>query len=148
VLPSLDSLEASNPISSTVTILGIGGAPQFTATFIISGALGTISGTVKSGGQPIKTGVLLVVTTTTLNGTPPAPPDLSTSTLTGPPYYMVSSLEDGTYTAEVRGSTNPAYRVYAYYPSPSGTTVSLSTGMVSSVQVTAGQATTGVNFSW
>jgi hypothetical protein len=147
VYPSLGTLETSTPASSTVTVLGIGGT-QFSSTFTVAGALGYINGTVKSGGQPIKTGVLIVVTTTTLTGSPAGPPDLSTATLCGPPYYLVSSLEDGTYTAEVRGSTNPAYRVYAYFPTPSGSTVALSTATATNVQVVAGQTTTGVNFSW
>lgn len=146
VQPALGSLEASTPVSSTVT-LAIG-ATQFSSTFTIAGALGYVTGTVKAGGEPIKTGVLIVVTTTTLTGTPPVPPDLSSATLTGSPYYLASSMENGTYLVEVRNSTNPKYNVYAYYPTPSGTTTVVVSSKTSNVSVVAGQTTSGVDFSW
>jgi prepilin-type N-terminal cleavage/methylation domain-containing protein len=142
--PSLGALETSFPVSSTVTLATMG-ETHFSSTFTVSGALGRITGSVSSGGQPIKTGVLILVTTTTLIGTPPAPPDLSSSTLTGPPYYLVSSLENGTYTAEVRASTG--YNVYAYYSTPAETTAAIIVSTASNIDVVAGQAT-GLNFSW
>jgi len=146
VQPAIGALEASNPIASTVTILGMG-STMFSSTFTITGALGAISGTVTSGGQPIKTGVLIVVTTTTLTGSPPAPPALSSATLTGPPFYMVSSMENGTYQVEVRNGS--LYRVYAYYPSVgSASAVIYSSNTAANVSVTAGQTISGVNFSW
>ncbi len=147
VQPVIGALETSSPVTSTVTILAT--APnQVASTFIISGALGYITGSVKYGGNSIKTGVLIVVTTATLSGTPPAPPDLSSSTLTGTPYYMVSSMEDGTYLAEVRNSTKPIYNVYAYYPVLGSADAVIYSAKTANVSVTAGQTTSGVNFSW
>ncbi len=155
-VPSIGSLEASYPLSSTVTIRAIDmGQAVFSASFTITGALGYVSGTVQSGGKPISTGVLIVVTTaplpSVLSGTPPVsmpePPILSSTSLTAPPVYIISSMENGVYRAEVRQSTNPAYGVYAYYPTPSGTAASIVYSSCSNVQVRAGSIT-WVNFSW
>ena len=143
--PAIGDLESSNPISSTVTVLTMGGT-VFSSTFTISGALGYITGTVTKGGQPIKTGVLIVVTTATLTGTPPVPPDLSSATITGSPFYLFSSMEDGTYRAEVRNGT--AYRVYAYYPVAGSTGTAIYSANTTGISVTAGATTSGVNFSW
>ncbi len=147
VQPALGSLETSAPGVSTVTVVNMSGA-QFSSTFTIAGALGYVTGTVKKGGDPIKTGVLIVVTTTTLAGSPPAPPNLSSATITGAPFYMASSMENGTYTVDVRNSTNPAYNVYAYYSTPSGTTAVILSSKAANIGVVAGQTTSGVNFSW
>ncbi|MEI7529708.1 MAG: carboxypeptidase regulatory-like domain-containing protein [Elusimicrobiota bacterium] len=145
VQPSLGTLENSSPVVSTATITTAGGT-VFSSSFTISGAMGAISGTVSFAGQPIKSGVLIVVTTTTV--TSAGPPDINSATLTGPPFYMVSSMENGTYLVEVRTSTSPAYKVYAYYPVAGSTGTVVYTGSALSVPVTAGQTYTGVNFSW
>lgn len=147
VQPSVGSHELATPDSVMETV-DTPGLTVFSDTFTISGAMGYITGSVTSGGQPIKTGVLIVVTTATLTGTPPAPPALSTATLTGTPYYLVSSMEDGTYTAEVRGSTLVPYNVYGYYPSPYGTTATIVSTKTVNITVTPGQTTPGVNFIW
>jgi len=147
VEPALGSKESSSPSVSSVTIV-TPGITIFSSTFTVSGAMGYISGSVTTGGQPIKTGVLIVVTTTTLAGMPPAPPSLSSATLTGPPFYMGSSIETGEYLVEVRGSTSPRYNVYAYYPMPSGTAATMLSSAAANISVVAGQITTGVNFSW
>jgi len=147
VQPAVGSHELATPdiVMETVDTSGV---TIFSDTFTISGAMGYVTGAVRSGGQPIRTGVLIVVTTATLTGTPPAPPDLSVATLTGTPYYLVSSLEDGTYLAEVRGSTTTPYKVYAYYPTPSGMAVSIVSTTTANVLVTPGQTTSGVDFLW
>jgi hypothetical protein len=142
IQPVVNQLESSTPEDLDVLLLSQG-VTQFSSNFTISGALGSITGTVKSGGQPIKTGVLIVVTTATLTGTPPAPPEISSNTAI--PYYMVSSIENGTYTAEVRQGT---YTVYAYYPTPSGASVTIVSSNTVNIPVTAGQEHPGVNFSW
>ncbi|MBI5744320.1 MAG: carboxypeptidase regulatory-like domain-containing protein [Elusimicrobia bacterium] len=147
ITPAVGSHELVTPSTHAVSLV-TQGLTVFSTTFTVSGAMGYISGTVKSGGEPIKTGVLIVVTTSTLAGSPPAPPSLSTATLSGTPFYIVSSMEDGTYLAEVRNSTNPKYNVYAYYPSPYGAAVTLISSSTANIPVTAGQTTTGVNFSW
>ena len=145
VEPSLGKLESTNPVTSTVTVTMAGN--PFCSTFTVAGAMGTISGSVKFHGKPIQTGVLIVVSTKTL-GSPPLPPDLSSNTLTGSPYYLVSSMENGTYTLDVRGSTNPPYYVNAFYPVPTGNTAVPISSTTSNVVVNAGATTTGVDFSW
>lgn len=147
VSPELDSLETSSPMQSTVTITG--GQAVFSATFTITGALGTIMGAVTAGGKTIPTGVLIVVTTTTLAGSPPAPPTLSSNTLTSSPYYISSSREDGTYSVDVRQSTSPAYKIYGYYTTlNSAGAVTIQSQTLSNVQVLAGSSVTGNNFAW
>ncbi len=142
----LGDLESSSPQISTVTISNMGGS-HFSSTFTVFGAMGYVRGSVTSGGDPIKTGVLIVVSTMSLSGIPPLAPDISSATLTGPPFYMVSSTEDGSYLLEVRGSA-VAYKVYAYYPRPSGTAAAILSTATTNIVVTPGQTTTGVNFSW
>ena len=145
--PVIDSLESAYPTSISVAVTQ--GSTVFAGTFTITGAQGTITGSVKAVGATIATGVLIVATTATLSGTPPAVPSLSTASLTGAPYYVTSSKEDGTYSLDVRGSTNPAYRVYGYYPtlSPTGA-VTISYQTLTGVGVTAGTTTSGKDFSW
>lgn len=146
VEPALDSLESASPSSAAVTV--VSGGAVFAATFTVSGALGAITGSVTVGGAPLRTGALIVVTTATLAGSPPAPPALSSTTLTGSPYYLVSSREDGTFRAEVRQSTAPAYRVYAYYVTHDGATPTITARTQTGVGVLAGQTVTGVDFAW
>lgn len=143
---SLDSLESASPSSATVSVTA--GGNVFAGTFTVSGALGTITGAVEVGGAPLRTGALIVVTTSTLAGAPPAPPALSSTTLTGSPYYAVSSKEDGTYSVDVRQSTSPAYRVYAYYVTYGGASPTINSSVQTNVQVLSGQTVTGVDFSW
>jgi hypothetical protein len=146
ITPELDSLETSSPTASTV-VLAVG-QNIFSSTFTITGALGTVAGTVTSGGQPVSTGVLIVVTTVTLAGSPPVPPSLSSSTLTGASYYVGSSKEDGTYSIDVRQSTSPAYRVYGYYTTVASTGASISAQTLTNVQVLSGQVSSGNNLAW
>lgn len=143
---SLDSLESANPSSATVSVTA--GGNVFAGTFTVTGALGTITGAVDVGGAPLRTGALIVVTTSTLAGSPPAPPALSSNTLSSSPYYAVSSKEDGTYSVDVRQSTSPAYRVYAYYVTYGGANPTVNSSVQTGVQVLSGQTVTGVDFSW
>ncbi len=143
VEPSIDPKETCAPSSTTVNIVSPG-VTYFSSTFTVSNALGYIKGSVSYHGEPVRTGALIVVTTVTVSSMP----NISTATLSGPPYYMTSSNEDGNYTAEVRQSTNPAYRVYAFYPAQNGSTYTLLSSTVTNVQVLSGQSVTGVNFSW
>ena len=147
VEPVLGSKELSVPASVSVTV-AIGGTVS-AGTFTITGAMGSIRGTVTSGGQAITTGVMIIVTTSTLAGSPPAPPTLSVAALTASPYYITSSYEDGTYSVEVRQSTSPVYRVYSYYTTVSASgVVTINSQTNTSVSVLAGQIVTGVNFAW
>lgn len=146
VSPVLDSLESANPKDASVSV--VSGGTAFASTFTVSGALGVITGAVMASGQPLRTGALIVVTTATLTGAPPAPPAISTMSLTAAPYYFTSSTEDGTFRLEVRQSTAPAYRVYAYYVTYPGGAPTINALSQTGVQVLAGQTVTGVNFSW
>lgn len=141
--PVLNTLETSSPVSSTVTLTT--GGTLFASTFTMTGALGTVTGSVKFAGKPIKTGVLVVVTTQTLTGSPPVLPDISSNTVT--PYYMTSSQENGSFSVDVRGNA-AAYHVYAYYAVPDSTGSVIYSSSISTLTVVSGMTTSGVNFSW
>ena len=143
---ALDDIEAASPASPTVMVTA--GGNVFAGTFTVTGALGAISGAVTLGGLHLRTGALIVVTTATLSGSPPAPPALSSATLTGSPYYIASSLEDGTYRVEVRQSTSTPYRVYAYYVTYNGAVPVINSLNTSGVGVLSGQTVSGINFAW
>lgn len=145
VQPIIGSLETVTPISKDVSLLTMGSV-QFSSIFTVSGALGYVRGSVSYGGLPIRTGVLIIVTTNTLAGVPPAPLNISSNTANT--YFTVSSDEGASYTAEVRGSTNTTYNVYAYYPVPNSTGVTMYSQKIANVSVIAGQTTSGVNFGW
>jgi len=148
VIPQTDSKESVNPSTYTL-ILTSPGTTVFSTTFSITNAIGYIAGSVKFQNQPIKTGVLIVVSTVSLSGTPPTPPDISSQTLSGPPYYMASSNEEGNYLVEVRGSTNPAYNVYSYYPYlDNNDNFVIYWSSRTNVKVYAGQVVSNINFSW
>lgn len=140
--PVLNSGETVTPASTSVSV-GVG-AQVWAGTFTVTGAMGGISGFVKKGGTPIQTGVMVIVTTTTIAGIPP-PLDLSSGL--GAAYYTAASSEDGTYKIEVRGSTTTPFRVYAYYPVP-GSSWTIYSGVVDSVWVTPGVSTAVANFNW
>jgi hypothetical protein len=143
IKPVLSSKEISTPSVSTVTVSA--GATVFAGTFTITGALGKISGVVKYQGQPIQSGVLIIATTVAFT----VPPTLSTSTLTGPAYFITNSYEDGTYKLEVIGSTTTKYRVYGYYPiyDATGKPTILSTTLTN-IQVIPGEETTGIDLNF
>jgi len=147
VIPQLDPLEISSPTQVTVTLAE--GQNVFAATFTITGALGTVVGNVTQSGSPITTGVLIVITTNTLSGTPPTPPALSSNTLTSSPYYVGSSQENGTFSLGVRQSTSPAYNIYGYYTtiSPTGA-VTTTSQEKTNVQVLSGQTTGPFLLAW
>lgn len=145
VTPVCGSLETSAP-SSAAVVLAAAGSTVFSATFTISGALGTITGRATAGGEPVSTGVLIVVTTMTLAGTPPEMPTLSSATLTSAPYYAVSTHEDGTYEIEVRQGS---YNIYGYYTTvtPQGA-VTINAVTKTGKVVTPGETLSGEDFAW
>jgi len=142
VEPIIGSGETASPLTLSPTVTA--GSTIHAGTFTISGAMGSIRGSVKYNSNPIATGVLLIASTSTIS----SPPALSTATLSSTPYYIGTSLEDGTYALDVRGSTSTTYRVYAYFIQKNGSTITMSTGTVSNISVLPGQPTTGVNFTW
>lgn len=143
---ALDSIENQSPLNVSATV--VPGGNTFSSTFTVTGALGAITGNVTLSGAPLKTGALIVVTTVTLAGSPPAPPALSSANLVGSPYYIASSLEDGSYHVDVRQSTSTTYRVYAYYTTYSGATPTINSLVITGVGVLSGQTVSGQNFAW
>jgi hypothetical protein len=144
VAPQLDSLEVSNPVSMSTNVSI--GANVFSGTWTITGALGTITGSVTSGGHAITTGVLIVVTTVTLLGSPPALPVLNAAAQGVAPYYATSSLENGTYSVNVRQST---FTVYGYFPQVGATgAVTIKSLQLANVIVNSGQVVPNENFAW
>lgn len=144
--PYVDSLETSSPTYITATVTA--GQTVHVGTFTVTGALGTISGSVTAGGAPIATGVLIVATTMTFSGSPPAPPTLSTATLSNAAVYITSSREDGTYSVEVRGSDDDTYNIYGYYYPNANGGASSDTYRGATADVQAGQSSTGHDLAW
>lgn len=142
VEPIIGSGETSSPaaIVSTVTA----GVTTFVGTFTVTGTFGTIRGNVTSTSNPIRSGVLIVCSTSSIT----TPPSLNSTTLTGAGYYTTNSYEDGTYTLDVHGSTTSTYNLYAYYTLFNGNYATVSTRTTSGISVLAGQTTSGVDFSW
>lgn len=144
--PVLDSKESSIPINISATVTS--GCNIHIGTITVIGSLGTIEGSVQVSSMPIQTGVLIVATdATTIAGDPP---DISSGTLTGFAYYSTSSLEDGTYSFQVRGSTTSTYNVYAWYPvmGAGGSGVTYSRRSRTGVSVLPGLTTSGQDFTW
>jgi len=144
IQPVLDPKETSSPVSVAPSIL-FGGTTVWSSSFTVVGAMGTVIGAVKLSGQPIRSGVLIVASTATISFPLPA---LSSSTMAGSVIYADSSLEDGTYSLDIRGSTTSVYNMAAFYTTMSGSTPVVSTKTVSGVTVTSGQRGPTVNFLW
>jgi len=148
VIPQTDSKESVIPSTYTLTLTSPG-TTVFSTTFSITNAIGYIIGSVKFQNQPIKTGVLIVASTVSLTGNPPELPDISSFTLSGSPYYMASSNEEGNYIIELRGSTNPAYNIYSYYPHlDNNDNFVIYWSSKTNVKVYAGQVVSNINFFW
>jgi prepilin-type N-terminal cleavage/methylation domain-containing protein len=134
--------ESATPASvSTAVVVGV---TRFVSTFTVSGASGFITGGVTVGGDVLRTGVLVVASTAAIVN----PPSLSTTTLLGAGYYVASSLESGSYLLEVRGSTNPRYNIYAFYPTWNGSIWTTVVRSSTNVSVAAGETKTGIGFAW
>lgn len=141
IKPELDAGESSSPESVSVDVTQ--GATVTVSTFTISSAYGKITGTVKENNELIKTGVLIMATTTTISSEPP----IINQTLRqgGVYYYATVSGSDGQYELPVRGSV-ASYNVYAWYTKLSGTTTTTTPKNSSSTVAAGGTAT--VNFTW
>ncbi|MFH1725281.1 MAG: carboxypeptidase regulatory-like domain-containing protein [Elusimicrobiota bacterium] len=112
VVPQTDTGESVSPSSASVT-LSTPGETVWSATFTLSGAMGTITGTVELGGVPIETGVVIMATTGTISGSDP--PSFGSALRSGGVlYYTASSRPGGTYSLEVRGGAG-IYIVYGWY---------------------------------
>jgi hypothetical protein len=147
VAPSLDPIETVSPTTAAATI-SVAGSTVFVGTFTISNGLANITGQVLSSGQAIKTGVVVMATTSTLAGgaTTPAP------TLTGagacsPCYYETSSDSLGNFTLDLRSSATP-YKLYGWYSVLSGTSTTTTRAGPYTVNVTTASTTVTQNISW
>lgn len=143
VTVQLESGESSSPQTHTGTLDA--GEDLFVGTYTVSGALGTITGTVKSGTTPITTGVLVYASTSAFSGSPVMPPTLNSTTRSSSDvYYAVSSNAEGAYTLPVRGGYT--YNVYAWYTTWSGDSPVITPKTTTAV-VVAGEAVTK-DFTW
>lgn len=108
-------------------------------TFTVSGAYGSITGTVKNNNALVTTGAMILASTSTIPATLPAV--YGSSAAAQNPVYAVSSLADGTYTLPVRGSNT--YNLKVYVPTLSGTSaVTTASKSYSGIVVSPGAATT------
>lgn len=142
--PILDSKETGSPAYFSATVTA--GCNLFVGTFTVTGAMGTITGSVTSGGRKIITGALIVATTSTFASDPPA---ISSATLTMNAVYAASSLEDGTFSLDVRGSTTTTYNVYGWFPViDSNNNATYSRKSQTGVSVSPGATKSGVDLTW
>lgn len=149
IKPELDAGESFSTVSystNPVPVDVVQGSTVFVPTFTITSAYGKLTGTVKENNQLIKTGVLIMVTTTTISSEPPIIDHaLRQSSLQGGLYYYATvSASDGSYELPVRGSA-VSYNVYAWYTKLDGTVTT--TRKSDTTNVSAGQTVT-VNFIW
>ncbi len=145
VIPQLSSGQTSSPAQASVNV-GSGNLEVFSASFTISGIMGTFSGSVSSGGNPITTGAIIMASTGTLS----YPPPNITGSGAGQIYYATMSQPDGTYSLPVRGSnssTTYTYNLLAIYPSVNETSGAVTVvSQTQSGSVDAGQTQT-INFT-
>jgi hypothetical protein len=144
----LESGETYTPGTTTTTI-ATAGQSVFAASFTVTSAFGYVTGSLTASGKPLKTGALIVATTSTIAGA--TPPDITAAVRSGvTKYYAASSLSDGTYELHLPGGnpgTPTTYNVYAWYTTWTGTTPT-TVKKTSSASVTGGLTASGVNFSW
>lgn len=140
VEPTLDPLEIWTP--SSFTAVAVAGQTVHVGTFVITGAQGRVAGTVTRNGALVTTGALILITTGTLSAIPPQ--IVASSAPAQSVVYSGSSKADGSYEIEVRGSstTSVTYRLSAYIPVITGTTVSLSTKTYTGIVVYSTGTTT------
>ncbi|MBI4057590.1 MAG: hypothetical protein HY399_08605 [Elusimicrobia bacterium] len=135
--------EAISP--STTSATAVAGSTVFVGTFTVSGGFGKITGSLSVGSSttPIKTGVLVVISSYTIPGSNPPPPIDSTLRATTSYYYTASSLADATYSVSLPGGT---YNIYAWYTMFNGTVPN--TVKKNATTTITSTATATVNFSW
>lgn len=138
VQPTLDAGQTASPASFSPTLTAAGGT-VFVGTFTITGAFGSITGTVSNNGALVTSGALILASTSTIASTPPSIAGSSAPALS--PLYAVSSKADGTYALPVRGSST--YNIGVWVPTLQGTSsVSTVFKSYSGVVVSPGAATT------
>lgn len=137
VAPVLEAGQDSSPNSITATVSSTG--TVFVGTFTVTGAFGSIAGTVTNSGSPVTSGALILASTATIPSTPASIAASSSPALI--PLYAVSSKADGTYVLPVRGGST--YNLSVYVPTiQTDGTVSVTTKTYSSIVVSPSQTTT------
>lgn len=129
--PTLDPLEQWSP--SSFTAVAAAGQTVHVGTFVVTGAQGSVGGTVRYNGELVTTGSLILISTGVIPATPPA--IIASSAPARAVYYSGSSKADGTYTIEVRGSTSTTYNLSVYVPVISGDAVTVTTKTYSGLVV-------------
>ena len=146
VSPQLEAGESASPSSTTVVI--VAGETAFSSTYTVSGAFGTVTGSVRTGsaaGPVITTGVLVYVTTSTLAaGAGPPTVDSALRGSTGI-YYAGSSNALGNINIPVKGGYN--YNIYAWYTTWRGVVPTTVRKESLAVPVAAAQTVTA-DFFW
>jgi len=132
--------EAISPESASAIVTA--GNTTFVSSYTVSGGFGSVGGSLSAGGRAVGTGVLIVVSTTTISGDHPPTSDASMRA-GGVKYYQKSSSADGTYAIDLPAGS---YKVYAWYTSFSGSTPTTTKKSATAV-VSAAHRTT-VNFEW
>ena len=138
VAPILDPLETYSPLSASIAVTP--GVTVDIGTFTISGALGTLSGTIENNSESVTSGALVLISSDTIASTPPD--IVASSSPAKSVIYAASSLADGTFEVEVRGSTSATYNVSVYVPIITGSGVTITTKSYSGISITAGNETT------
>jgi len=148
--PQVDSAETVSPSSVTVVLNSTGTAVTIT-TFTVTNGLAEITGRVlSSSSATLKTGVLVLASTTTLTGSSSTPaPSVygATGASCNPCYYMNSSDASGNFSVYVRSSTTP-YRLYGWYTTFSDQTPTTRRVGPYSVTATNGGAIYSQNLQW
>lgn len=133
VAPILDPMESFSPVNLSTFVAP--GETVYVGTFTISGALGSIGGTITdtATGELVTSGALIVVSLGAISSPPPR--IVASSSAAQTVLYVGSSLADGSYLVEVRGSTTATYNLSAFIPVISGDSVSVTTKTYTGISV-------------
>lgn len=141
VRPTAAVGEMVAPLTPNVALV-TGGTTVFSATYTVTSAFGTVSGTVTSLGKPITTGALVIASTASL---PADPLDIDGAFRTGGNiYYAGTSRSDGTFAFDVKNGT---YTITGFYSTFSGDTPVIVKKEQAGVVVLP-RAKTTVNLAW
>jgi hypothetical protein len=136
IVPVLESGQDTTPNTLTAVLTSAGDVAV--GTFTVTGAFGSIAGTVSDASGLVTSGALLIASTNTIAASPAA--IVASSAPAQSPIYMVSSKADGTYTLPVRGGGT--YYLSVYVPVISGASVTITTKTYSGIIVAPSVATT------
>lgn len=136
IFPVLEAGQDTTPNTLTAVLTSAGNVAA--GTFTVTGAFGSIAGTVSDASGLVTSGALIVASTNTIASSPAA--IVASSAPAQVPIYMVSSKADGTYTLPVRGGST--YYLSVYMPVISGASVTITTKTYSGIFVAPSAATT------